>query len=106
MATERSAALWVIAVVLSVIAVVLIFFGVFFFTGYVVSEEDGYDQNGKGNSGDDDFWDLPRYVCDELQRDVEFCTAVYDPVCGWRSSPDLERTNSNNCYACRDPRVI
>ena len=43
-------------------------------------------------------------ACTSSDRDVESCTAEYDPVCGFSSAVTF-KTYSNACMACIDPGV-
>ena len=46
------------------------------------------------------------------QQQAEFCTEIYQPVCGWFDPDKIQcikypcaQTFSNSCYACRSERV-
>ncbi len=53
------------------------------------------------------YTELPTYEfhnCTEEQRNVEVCTMIYAPVCGYYE--EGRETFSNDCVACANPEVI
>jgi hypothetical protein len=52
-------------------------------------------------------------LCKPEQRQAEFCTEEYAPVCGWNDPAKIQcirypcaRTYSNACFACANDQVI
>lgn len=71
----------------------------------------------------DERWDMiaqqlvpmeaEKHYCTEEDRKAEACIEVYRPVCGWFDPEQIQcfaypcaATYSNECEACRDPRVL
>lgn len=46
-----------------------------------------------------------RFYCTPASRDVEACTFVYDPVCGWSSDSAQSTDFSNSCLACMNENI-
>ncbi len=63
-------------------------------------------QNDSDTTNDDA---IKLVECTSQQRDADFCTAEYAPVCGYFEYPDnctdCSQTYSNECTACKDPDV-
>lgn len=49
---------------------------------------------------------VSKTFCVETQRNVEFCTMEYAPVCGYDSEENKIKTYSNPCFACSDSNVF
>lgn len=53
------------------------------------------------------------HFCTEAQRNVDACTAIFHPVCGWSDPEKIQcirypcaSTYSNSCLACKDENVL
>ncbi|MEK6945362.1 MAG: hypothetical protein AABW63_01060 [Nanoarchaeota archaeon] len=53
-----------------------------------------------------------KIYCNTQSRDVDVCTEIYSPVCGWFDSSKIQcikypcaQTFSNSCFVCMDEKV-
>jgi len=96
------------AIIFVVILIILIL-GLFVFLFYRYGNPISYDNNDNGDQNPSGK--LKAIQCSAEQKQAEFCTKEYIPVCGWFSQNvkcikyPCANVYSNKCEACKDPIV-
>ncbi len=52
-------------------------------------------------------------ICNNQDRNIDYCIEIYEPVCGWTVSHPSEckgkycrESFANSCFACKDKKII
>ena len=71
------------------------------------------DECGCGCRIKDNKGELSEHYCTPEQKKAEICIQIYQPVCGWFDSNQIQctrypcsQTFSNSCFACSDEKVL
>lgn len=68
--------------------------------------------NQSGNDNSNNSPDVNESLCNAQEREGQFCTEIYSPVCGWFNPQKVQcikypcaNTYSNRCFACHEENV-
>ena len=92
--------------ILIVISVIIILILILIASGLLIAER--VKNNGIIDTGTEEV----KNYCPEESRNADVCIQLYQPVCGWFDSAQVQcvrypcaYTCSNSCFACMDDKV-